>query len=229
MNHDADPRHLLVRALGEQSPLYVPETEIHPDVPDFTCNVRGDDPALGVPEDLVRSLASWAMSRPAAGFASRPELRKHVKEGREKAQLLAAHLGPAWVVRYWDEQHESAKFVCWGCRRLHWTLGAHGDPPHPLHVIVQGEYRWYPLRAEGFEDFAPDDPAAALGLSDSLVDDLYKWSADVDANMDLYLQEREEDEREARKEELERRGEALAARVVQEVGPGRTVTYRGVW
>ncbi|WP_344019344.1 hypothetical protein [Streptomyces luteireticuli] len=143
--------------------------------------------------------------------------------------MLAVHLGPAWVVRYWDEQHESAKFVCWGCRRLHWTLSAHGDPPHPLHIIVQGEYRLYPLRSEGFECFAPDDPTAALGLSHSLVDDLYKWSADVDAHINLYLQEREEDKRKAREEELERRGEALAARIVQEAGPGRTVTYRGVW
>ncbi|GAA2929573.1 hypothetical protein GCM10020221_26730 [Streptomyces thioluteus] len=46
---------------------------------------------------------------------------------------------------------------------------------------------------------------------------------------DLYLREREEDKREARREELERRGEALAARIAHEVGPGRAVTYRGVW
>ncbi|MGW2599926.1 hypothetical protein [Streptomyces klenkii] len=228
MSYQDKPRHLLVRARGEQSPLYVSDAGFYADSEDFTSSVLVDEPDLGLPGDLLRGLVSWSTSRPPVGFASRPPLRKHAKKGLELAQALAKHLGPGWVVRYWDERHGSAKFVCWGCQRLHWTLDAHDSPPHPLHMVVEGEYEWGPLRAEGFGDFVPDDPAAALGLSDDLVDDLYKWSADFNANMELYVRERDEERNDACRRELYRRGEELTERVARELAPGRTVRYGGL-
>ncbi|MBF6047191.1 hypothetical protein GO001_18425 [Streptomyces sp. NRRL B-1677] len=228
MSYQDEPRHLLVRARGDQSPLYMSDAGHYADPDDFARTVPVDGPDLALPRDLLHGLVSWSTARPPAGFASRPPLRKHVKKGLELAQLLAKHLGPGWVVRYWDERHGSAKFVCWGCQRLHWTLDAHGSPPHPLHMVVEGEYAWGPLRAEGFGDFVPDDPAAALGLSDDLVDDLYKWSADFNANMDLYVQERDEERNDACRRELYRRGEELTERVARELAPGRTVRYGGL-
>lgn len=218
-----------MRAQGARSPLHELYAGLSEEGGDhYTSSVPVDDPDVDLPEDLARGLVSWSTARPPGGFASRPPLRKHVKQGLTLAQAVAKHLGPAWVVRYWDEQHHAAKFACWGCQRLHWTLDAHGDPPHPLHIVVEGEYKWFPLRAEGFGDFAPDDPAAALGLSDELIDDLHGWSADFDANMELYLKERDEDRDDARRRELDRRGEELAERVARELGPGRTVTYAGL-
>ncbi|MEU3751305.1 hypothetical protein AB0H17_00870 [Streptomyces olivoreticuli] len=228
MSHQDEPRHLLVRARGDRSPLYASYAGFHADPDDFTSGVPVDDPSLKLPGGLAHGLISWSTARPPEGFASRPPLRKHVKKGVELARTLAKHLGPTWVVRYWDEQHGSAKFMCWGCQSLHWTLDAHGSPPHPLHIVVEGEYKWGPLRAEGFGDFAPDDPAAALGLSSDLVDDLRKWSADFDANMNLYLEERDEEKDDARRRELERRGEELTERVARELAPGRTVKYGGL-
>ncbi|MEV6669773.1 hypothetical protein [Streptomyces sp. NPDC051162] len=228
MNHQDEPRRLLVRARGDRSPLYTSDAGSYADPDGFTIGVPVDDPGLGLPGDLAYSLISWSTTRPPEGFTSRPPLRKHVKKGLELAQTLAKHLGPTWVVRYWDERHGSAKFVCWGCQRLHWTLDAHGSPPHPLHIVVEGEYKWGPLRAEGFGDFMPDDPAAALGLSDDLVDDLYKWSADFNANVDLYVQERDEDRDDARRRVLDQQGQELTERVARELAPGRSVRYGGL-
>ncbi|ARF53503.1 hypothetical protein [Streptomyces gilvosporeus] len=228
MNHDDERRHLLVRAQGDRSPLYELYAGLSADGGDFTSSVPADDPDVDLADDVARGLVSWSTARPPGGFASRPQLRQHVEQGLTLAQAVAKHLGPAWVVRYWDEQHQAAQFVCWGCQRLDRTLDAHGDPPHPLRIVVVGEYKWFPLRAEGFGDFAPDDPAAALGLSDELIGDLYGWSADFDANMELYLKERDEDRDDARRRELARRGEELAERVARELGPGRTVTYAGL-
>ncbi len=220
---------LLLRAQGDPSPLYTAAGEgLTAAVEAFVRNVPLEDPAPALPADLADRLARWSVARPPGGFASRPELRRHAAAGLEAARSLAVHLGPAWSVRYWDERHRTAKFVCWGCRRLHWSLYPHGVPPHPLHIVVEGEYQWHPLRAEGFEDFAPDDPAAGLGLSDDLVADLYRWSADIDAAMELYLRERDEDEDDARRRELDRRGRDLTERVARELGPGRTAAYGGL-
>ncbi|MFI1052386.1 hypothetical protein [Streptomyces griseoruber] len=179
-------------------------------------------------EPLSDRLASWSRARPAAGFASHQPLRTHAKQGLETAQALARHLGPQWVVRYWDEARATMKFVCWGCRRLHWSLDEHDTPPFPLRITVEGEYKWYPLRAEGFGDFAPDDPAAGLDLSDELIADLYTWAADFNAGMEQYLKDRDDGKDDARRQELDLRGKDLAARVAREAGPGRTVTYGGL-
>ena len=228
MTHDSDPRHLLVRAHGGDSPLTTADAGAHAGLDDFIREVPLDDPDLNLPEGLAERLRSWNGSRPAAGFTDRPALRRHVKQGLAAAQDLARHLGPAWVVRYWDEQHDTAKFVCWGCGRLHWTADAHGTPPHPTHIVVEGEYEWFPLRAEGFGDFAPDDPAAALDLSDELVRDLYRWAKDIDAVLDTWLNDRDDAAREAAYERLEGEGERLAERLVRELGPGRTASYGGI-
>ncbi|MGW1378187.1 hypothetical protein ACWD6P_28485 [Streptomyces sp. NPDC002446] len=229
MSHDYDePRHLLVQASGGRSPLYTAEAGFHAEVEQFALSVPVEEPELSLPDDLADRLVSWSQARPENGFTSRPQLRKHARQGREAAQRVAKHLGPLWVVRYRDEAHDSVKFVCWGCDRLHWTIDTHGTPPHPVHVIVQGEYHWYPLRAEGFEDFAPDDPAAALHLSDILVSDLYQWAKDIDEAMNTWLEDRDDARQQATYERLDHVGETLAERVARELGPGRKVTYRGV-
>ncbi|MFQ6148684.1 hypothetical protein ACLMNJ_37470 [Streptomyces seoulensis] len=228
MSLDRELRHLLVRAQGEASPLYTAEDPASEDLARFTHNISLSDAELGLPEWLADRLASWSRTRPPEGFASRADSRPYVNQGLEAARTLARHLGPLWVVRYWDEGHETAKFVCWGCDRLHWALDFHSTPPHPLNITVLGEYKWYPLRAEGFGDFGPDDAAAGLGLSDELVADLYAWAADFNTGMDLYLKDRDDEADDARREELDRRGRTLTERLARELAPGRTVTYGGL-
>ncbi|MET9388028.1 hypothetical protein ABZY09_45355 [Streptomyces sp. NPDC002928] len=151
-----------------------------------------------------------------------------MKEGLAVAQRLARQLGPSWSVRYWDERHRAAKWVCWGCDRLHWERDEHGTPPHALDLTVEGEYRFGPLRSDGFGDFFPDDPAAALALPDDLVADLYAWAKGIDSTLNLYLRDRDEAEYEDEWQRLFREGTELARRVAHEVGPARKVTYKGV-
>ncbi|MFF1721047.1 hypothetical protein [Streptomyces sviceus] len=220
------PRQLLVRAQGDDTPLYFPDDD--EDLSRFTRSVPLDVPELGLTESLADRLASWSRARPVGGSASRQTLRRHAKQGLEAAQALARHLGPQWMVRYWDDAHGTDKFVCWGCARLHWSLDEHDTPPYPLRITVEGEYRWYPLRAEGLGDFAPDDPTAGLDLSDGLVADLYRWAADFDAGMEQYLKDRDDAKDDERRGALDLRGRDLAARVAREAGPARTVTYGGL-
>ncbi|SDQ69695.1 hypothetical protein SAMN05428945_5554 [Streptomyces sp. 2224.1] len=229
MNEQEAPRHLLIQARGDDSPLFTSTAGFHAVAPDdFTTGVPVADPALVLPESLVHGLFSWNAALPPEGPTAKAALRKHVKTGLGLAQSLARHLGPQWVVRYWDARQDTAKFVCWGCARLHWTLESHGTPPHPLHMTMMAEYHWGPFRAEGFGDFMPDDPAAALDLPDDLVDDLYTWAGDHDAGINRYVEERDEDRHHARCVELERIGEELAQRVARALKPGRTVTYAGL-
>ncbi|MFF3332175.1 hypothetical protein ACFYWX_21865 [Streptomyces sp. NPDC002888] len=212
MSHPTEPRHLLVRAQGDPWPLYT-----------------GDEPLdLNLPDTLADRLRSWTLARPPGGFTARPALRKHVSAGLEAAQALAKHLGPAWAVQYWDERHRTAKYICWGCGRTSFTSDAHGNPPHPLHIVVEAEYAWHPLRADGFGDFAPDDPAAALDLSDALVADLKAWAQSHKAVIDHWLEHRDDTQERAAVERLWREGELLTERVARELPPGRTVTYRGL-
>ncbi|MFI6442443.1 hypothetical protein [Streptomyces sp. NPDC050759] len=221
-------RHLLVRARGDDSPLYLADEEGAEDLSRFTRSVPPDDPCLGLTESLAEQLTSWSRERPGGGAASRQSLRRYAKQGLEVAQALARYLGPQWVVRYWDDAYDTEKFVCWGCRRLHWFLYEHDTPPYPLRITVEGEYKWHPLRAEGFGDFAPDDPTAGLDLSDELVADLYGWAADFDAGMEQCLKDRDDAKDDARRRELDLRGRDLAERVAREAGPARTVTYGGL-
>ncbi|NUO47023.1 MAG: hypothetical protein HOV73_08855 [Streptomyces sp.] len=182
-----------------------------------------------LPDGLAERLRAWYRARPADGFTSRPALRKHVRQGVEAAQELARWLGPEWEVRYRDERHRTEKYVCWGCGRLYWDVEAHGSPAHPRDFVVHGEYRWYPLRADGFGDFAPDDPTAALALPEELVGDLNRWSAQIDAAMDLWLQDRDDEAFRATHERLDGAGRELTLRIAPELGPGRTVRYGGLW
>lgn len=206
MNHP-DPRPLLVRAQDDAWAL---------------------DDFVELPDALTDRLHSWSQARPRGGFTSRPALRGHVAEGLDVARALAKHLGPEWAVRYWDERHRTEKSVCWGCGRANLTPDAHGTPPHPVHITVQAEYRWCPLRADGFGDFAPDDPVAALDLSDDLVADLNAWSQAHKAAIDGWLDDRDDAREQAAMERLWREGELLTARVARALHPGRTVTYGGV-
>ncbi|MER7934921.1 MULTISPECIES: hypothetical protein [unclassified Streptomyces] len=224
-----EPRSMLVQARGEPSPLYEPrDPAAHDDLGAFIRPVRLDDDRPALPADLADELSSWSLSRPPGGFASRPDLRAHAERGLGIAQRLARWLGPSWSVRYWDERHRTAKWVCWGCDRLHWERDEHGTPPHPLDLTVEGEYQYGPLRADGFGDFFPDDSTAALGLSDGLAADLYTWAKAIDTTLNLYVRDRDDAKYEDEWQRLFREGADLTRRVAHEVGPARRVTYRGV-
>ncbi|MFJ5675904.1 hypothetical protein [Streptomyces sp. NPDC093097] len=224
-----EPHYVLVQARGEPSALYEPEEPgAHEDLGAFTRHLALDDDRLLLPADLADALRSWSLSRPPGGFASRPDLRKHVKQGLAIAQRLARHLGPSWAVRYWDERHRTAKWACWGCDRLLWERDSHGTPPHPVHLTVEGEFTFGPLRSEGFGDFFPDDPAAALPLSDGLVAALSTWAKTIDTTLNLDVRDREAGKYDAEWERLFHEGAELARRVAHELGPARTVTYKGL-
>ncbi|MFE2587096.1 hypothetical protein [Streptomyces sp. NPDC059378] len=220
---------LLVHARGEPSPLYETEDpQAYDDLGAFTSNVPLDDDRLDLPADLADALRSWALSRPSDGFTSRPDLRRHVKQGLVVARRLARRLGPSWPVRFRDERHRTAKWVCWSCDRLHWERDSHSAPVPPVDVMVEGEFQYGPLRSEGFGDFFPDDPAAALDLSDELVGDLYAWSKSIDITVNLDLRDREEGKYDDVWERLFHEGAELARRVADELGPDRKVTYNGL-
>ncbi|MFI1165386.1 hypothetical protein ACH4UM_17685 [Streptomyces sp. NPDC020801] len=220
---------MLVQARSEPSPLYEPESPgAQEDLGAFTRNVPLDDDRPALPADLADALRAWSLSRPPGGFASRPDLRRHLGRGLALARRLAAHLGPLWAVRYWDERHGTAKWVCWGCDRLHWERDSHGTPPHPVDITVEGEFKFGPLRSEGFGDFLPDDPAAALSLSGGLVADLHTWAESIDTTLNLELRDREDGRYDAEWDRLFHQGMELAERVAHELGPSRTVTYKGL-
>lgn len=224
-----EPRHLLVQARGEPSPLYATDDPwADDDLGAFTRSIPLDDDQPPLPPDLAEALRSWSLSRPPGGFSARPDLRKHSKRGLAIAQRLARRLGPSWVVRYWDEGNRTAKWVCWGCDRLHWERDSHSAPPHPVDITVEGEYQFGPLRSDGFGDFFPDDPAAALVLSDGLVADLYAWAKSIDTTLNLYVRDREEAKYKDEWQRQFREGMELARRLAHEVGPDRKVTYKGM-
>ncbi|MFB7334704.1 hypothetical protein FNH09_03645 [Streptomyces adustus] len=223
------PGDLLVQARGEPSPLYAPEEpQAYDDLAAFTRNVPLDDDRLDLPADLADALRSWSSSRPPEGFTSRPDLRRHVKQGLVLARTLARRLGPSWPVRFWDERHRTAKWVCWSCDRLHWERDSHGAPPYPVDLTVEGEFQYGPLRSGGFGDFFPDDPAAGLDLSDDLVAGLYAWAKSIDTTVNLDLRDREDGKYDDEWQRLFHEGTELARRVAHELGPDRKVTYNGL-
>ncbi|WP_274912550.1 hypothetical protein [Streptomyces sp. WZ-12] len=222
-------RYVLVQARGEQSALYeTPEPGPREDFGVIIRNIPLNDDRLLLPADLADALRSWSLSRPPEGRASRPDLCKHAGQGLALTQRLAKHLGPSWAVRYWDEHHRTTKWTCWECDRLHWARDSHDTPPPPVHLTVEGEYGYGPLRSEGFGDFLPDDPSAGLTLSDDLVAALYTWAKTIDTTLNLDLRDREDGKYDAEWERLFHEGAELARRVAHEVGPARTVTYRGL-
>ncbi|MFE0508893.1 hypothetical protein [Streptomyces sp. NPDC058964] len=224
-----EPRHLLVRTLGEPSPLYDSYDGGWPgDIDAFTGEVPLDDPELGLPEDLAHALRTWSLSRPPDGFDSRSALCEHAEQGLAAARRLAAHLGPSWALRYLDECHGTTKWVCWGCDRLHWERGEHDTPPHPVDITVEGEFRYGPLRSDGFGDFFPDDPAAALHLSDDLVAAFRTWAKSIDTTLELDIQDREDGKYDADWDRLFHAGADLAKRLALELGPARKVMYKGL-
>ncbi|MFJ5529600.1 hypothetical protein [Streptomyces sp. NPDC093261] len=99
---------------------------------------------------------------------------------------------------------------------------------NPIDITVEGEYAFGPLRAEGFGDFFPDDPAAAVDLSDRLVANLYVWAKSIDTTLNLHLRDREEGKYDGEWERLFHEGAELARRVAHELGPDRAVTYKGL-
>lgn len=208
---------ILVRARGGASPLW--------GVLDFgelkfedayLFSVPLDDDRLGLAGDLVDALRAWG-SEGGGDFAA----------GLVLARRVARQLGDSWVVRCWDDVRREGRRVCWACELFY---DQHGDarPPHPVHLVVEGEFKWAPLRAEGFGDFFPDDPVAALGLSEGLSEALCAWARDIDGAVNVWLRDRRDWEYEGACERLFQEGLELAERVAGEVGGGRTVTYKGL-
>ncbi|WP_330266569.1 hypothetical protein [Streptomyces griseorubiginosus] len=228
MTWTPDPRRLIVRAQGDDSPLYLPGDG--EDLSPLTRSVPLDAPDLALTASLADRLRSWSRARPPAGSASasRQKPRRHAQQGLAAAQALARYLGPGWMVRYWDDAHATEVSVCWGCARPHWSLDDHDTPPYPLHVTVEGEFKWHPLRAEEFGDFAPDDPTAGLDLSDGLVTALKTWAKEIDDTLNRDLRDRVDGKYDAAWQRLFDAGADLARRVAHELGPARTVTYKGL-
>ncbi len=226
--HKREPRELLVKANNDGSPLHSAPGVVLRSIEGFTHKLALSDLAPALPVALADRLSVWSRARPSSGSTEGSVLREHAEAGLEVSRELAQHLGPAWIVRYWDERHSTAKFVCWACLQLHWGRDPHEAPQPPEHIVVAGEFAWAPLRAEGIGDFLPDDPVAGLDLSEGLTADLYRWSGDIDDSMELYLQDRDEDAADARRWDLDHRGAVLADRLACEISPGKTVSYGGL-
>lgn len=74
----------------------------------------------------------------------------------------------------------------------------------------------------------PPSTADALPLPDDLVSGLYKWAEDIDTTLNLDLRDREDGKYDAEWERLFQDGRDLARRLAHELGPARTVTYKGL-
>ncbi|MFI5703962.1 hypothetical protein ACIA78_28440 [Streptomyces xanthochromogenes] len=100
MTITSEPGHLLVRATGQSSPLYILDGANAAGFDGPTRNTALDDPELALSARLVQELAEWSRVWAAQGTASPQELRARQKRGLELARSVAVHLGSLWVVRY---------------------------------------------------------------------------------------------------------------------------------
>ncbi|WP_075734364.1 hypothetical protein [Streptomyces acidiscabies] len=208
---------ILVRARGGASPLWgvLDFGELKFD-DGYVFSVPLDDDRLGLAGDLVDALRAWG-SEGAGDFTA----------GLVLARRVARQLGDAWVVRCWDDVRREGRRVCWGCE-LFYDEHEEGRPPHPVHLVVEGEFGCSPLRAEGFGDFRADDPLAAMELSEGLTGALRAWAYAIDDALHLWLRDRVDWRYESECERLLQEGFGLAERVAGEVGATRTVTYKGL-
>ncbi|PWG11118.1 hypothetical protein DF268_23275 [Streptomyces sp. V2] len=208
---------ILVRARGGDSPLWgVLGFGVSRFEDAYVFSVPVDDDRLGLGADLVEALRGWGAGG-AGGFG----------DGLALARWVAREVGDSWGVWWWDDVRGEGRRVCWGCEKFY-DQHDEGRPPHPVHLVVEGEFGYAPLRAEGFGDFLPGDLVGALGLSEGLAEALGAWARDVDAAVNLWLRDREDRAYEEVCERLYREGLGLAERVAREVGGGRTVTYKGL-
>ncbi|MHC5903633.1 hypothetical protein ACVNF4_06920 [Streptomyces sp. S6] len=164
----------------------------------YEYDVPLDDARLTLPDDLAEALRS-------------PDLRA--------AQRLARYLGPGWEVRYGE-----GVLLCWGCERVHGEEGAR----HPQDLVVKGEFKCPPLRAEGFGEFFPDDPVAAVEVPRELSDVFRAWARGIDVALDQWTRDRLDFAYEVECERLFKEGRGLAERLAKYVGAGRRVTYLGL-
>ena len=173
---------------------------------DPRAGVSPDDPRLGLSHDVAEAVRAWCVT-PGDG-----------KRGVTAALgfRVAAELGPGWALSCHDELHGSTHLVCWQCGAFHWYLKPHPVRQLPRVLQVRGQYAHGPLRAEGFGDFAPDDPTAGLQLTPGLVDDFYAWSQAVRRQAEYGTPDGPE---------LDVRGAVLADRLATELGHGWTVEY----
>ncbi|MEU6440200.1 hypothetical protein [Streptomyces sp. NPDC047046] len=226
------PTYLLLRSGPEGGTLQVAEDGSPYSKPgDFTKEIKGA--SLPLTEGLLRELSEWrsppcGRSGTAAGGIQEGEASGRRRIGIHIAQRVARELGPMWVVQVWDARHQTMKAVCWQCPRLHWMLYEHSTPPAPKKFRMVGEFKYGPLRSDDFGDFFPDDPAAFLSLSMSTEDALYAWARDVDDNMELWLQDRDDGAFETRVENLDNRGLEIADRITAQIPSTREFTFVGV-
>lgn len=214
------PRRILLKA-GEGSPLCLAtdrRVEILPDMPD-----------LALTHDLSVDLWDWSRRRPVDREGSTGALRAHHRDGLALATRLAAELGPQWVLNYHDVVHDSSTLVCWQCGGFHWRSEPHEEFDRPRSVQLVGEYGHWPLRFDARDDFAPDDPVIALGLSETLVDELYVWSRAVHDLVETTINPAAQPAAPApMREELAAQGARLTRSLSQELGPGWTVEFGGL-
>lgn len=173
---------------------------------DLGAGVSPDDPGLALSQDVAEAVRAWCAT-PGDG-----------KRGVTAALgfRVAAELGPEWALSCHDELHGSTHLVCWQCGAFHWYSKPHPVRQLPRVLQVRGQYAHGPLRAEGFGDFAPDDPTAGLQLSPGLVDDFYAWSQAVGRQAEYGTPDGPD---------LDAKGVALTSRLASELGCDWTVEY----
>lgn len=95
-----------------------------------------------------------------------------------------------------------------------------------MKIKVMADYECWPLWWDGdglVDNVAPAD----LGLSDGLTADLCAWAAAYDATLDRDDPAASRFASSEEERSFHARGERLAARVAEELGPAATVRYRG--
>ncbi len=212
-----NPRGILMKS-GVGSPLRLQQ--------DHRVGVSPDELALALSHDLAVDLRRWSQEHPEHGEPTDPKVRRHARDGLALGTRLAAELGPACTVLFHDQVHRISHNVCWQCGGFHWRSQVHEPLVVTRTIRVIGEYKYWPLRFAADADFAPDDPVVGLGLSETLVDELYAWSRSVD---DLVEAEINPAARSGTpvlsRRELVERGESLSRALADELGNGWTVEY----
>jgi hypothetical protein len=212
-----NPRRILMKS-GVGSPLRLEE--------DHRVGVSPDEPALALSHDLAVDLRQWSQEHPEHGEPTDPHVRRHARDGLALGTRLAAELGPAYTVLFHDQVHQMSHSVCWQCGGFHWRAQAHEPLVVTRTIQVIGEYKYWPLRFAADADFAPDDPVVGLGLSETLVDELYAWSRSVDDLVEAGINPAARSGTPVlSRREIVERGESLSRTLADELGNGWTVEY----
>ncbi|MFE1315346.1 hypothetical protein [Streptomyces sp. NPDC058755] len=99
---------------------------------------------------------------------------------------------------------------------------------NPEHLLIRAGRGPSPLHRTFTSDTAADDPAAGLYLSDDLVSAFHTWARRIDETLEKELPYQGEDRYADEWQRLFRQGTDLSERLAHELGPARTVTYKGL-